>query len=234
MLKYLSGICICLLLLAGCKKPAKKSQDGQKQTSAKEQKAAPPLKGGYVLRCEGKKLDLAGPVMAVAKGLERQKFAYRQADTADCSGMFHRMLIGLQTYCPDHDYPAYGKYRDSRELARWYHKHKELELVLDPLEMEEMIKPGAVMFYGYGDRKYKKLKYRKLFVRGKGINHVGVVTSVQKDSKGNIISYALFHGRNPKYPAGITDFHRREPSRDHYPVFGNGDQPWLAVAPVLF
>jgi len=108
-----------------------------------------------------------------------------------------------------------------------------LTLITDPVSQSDLIKPGAVLFYGYGGKAYTQISAQDLFQRGTGINHVGIVTEVEKDAKGKVMNYKLFHGRNPKYPAGITPYHRLVPSRSGNPPLGNGTQPWVAFAPVV-
>lgn len=191
------------------------------------------LKGGYEAICGGDRTDLAGPLMAIAKDLEAQKIPYNSANTADCSGIFHRVLWALEEECPEQAFPSINKYRDSRSIARWYHEHRELFLVHDPLKMAEMIRPGAVMFYGKEGDDYSDATVDELMIQGKGIGHLGIVVKVKKDKKGHVTQYFLFHGRNRKHPAGITSFHRRKPSRKKYPILGDGPNPWVAIAPIV-
>ncbi len=192
------------------------------------------LSGGYEATCDGQTTDLAGTLMAIAKMMESQKIKYSSADTADCSGIFHRVLWELKVECPEQAYPAFNRYRDSRSLALWYHKHKQLFLVHDPLALAEMIRPGAVMFYGNEGDDYSDATVDELMIQGKGIKHLGIVVKVKKDKKGRVTQYFLFHGRNRKHPAGITSFHRRKPSRKKYPILGDGPNPWVAIAPIVF
>ena len=74
-----------------------------------------------------------------------------------------------------------------------------------------------------------------LFIRGTGINHVGVVVSVSKDAAGNVTSYELFHGhgRTGKTSASVTNYHQSEPSRPVYPPDGNGREQWVAFTLLL-
>ncbi len=186
----------------------------------------------YQSICRDDLIDIGPVVKEIAQRLEAQNFPYVSADTADCSGMFHRVLMEFQQACPEHDIPALKTYRSTRDLAKWYHERERLIVVpLDSAEAyQHLIKPGAVLFYGYGGKKYAKFSANDLFKRGKGINHVGVVVDVDYDDNGNIETYYLFHGRNPKYTAGITDFHRRIPSRSSYPPLGNGPEQWVAFS----
>lgn len=188
----------------------------------------------YEAQCGGGATNLATPVMSIAKNLEAQKLAYISSKLQDCSGMFHQVLIKLKEQCPEHSYPEVNKYRDSRSLAKWFHENEKLVLVNDAKGQSDLIKPGAAMFYGYGGRNYSNFKAEDLFVRGSGINHVGVVVDVQKDEAGNVTSYSIFHGRNPKYTAGITDYHELVPTRSSYPPLGNGPEQWVAVAPIIW
>jgi hypothetical protein len=187
----------------------------------------------YSTQCGESLVDLAQPVKEIATNLEAQNFEYASSNLADCSGMFHRVLKNLKKKCPSHAYPKVNKYRDSRALAKWYQENKTLLLVNDALAQSDLIKPGAVLFYGYGGKNYQDFSAEDLFVRGTGINHVGVVVEVTKNEQGEVESYRLFHGRNPKYTAGITDYHLRKPTRDSYPPLGNGPEQWVAFAPIV-
>ena len=184
----------------------------------------------YKISCNGNVNTLNVPVKSIAEELDAQQISYDPANLADCSGIFHRFLSAFKAECPGHDLPTPQKNRDSRALAKWYHEQGLLTLIDDEATQQELIKPGAVLFYGYQGKKYENFKAKELFVRGTGIDHVGVVVEVKRDAKGNIINYHLFHGRNPKHPAGITTYHYFKPSRDSYPPLGNGSQQWVAFA----
>lgn len=187
----------------------------------------------YQTHCKGEVIELNGPILEIAKRLEAQQFEYNPKNLADCSGMFHRFMQELAKACPNFTFPKPKKARDSRALAKWFHKNGPFTLIFDAKKQKDLIKPGAVMFYGYGGKVYENFTAKDLFVRGKGINHVGIVVEVEKDEDGNVINYHLFHGRNPRHPAGITSFHNLVPTRDTYPPLGNGPEQWVAFAPVI-
>ncbi len=186
----------------------------------------------YKTMCGGKLVKIGPMVKEIAEMLEAKGFVYLAADTADCSGIFHRVLMNFKRRCPGQEIPGLREYRDTRALARWYHKHNQLVLIpLDSvLAYQDLIKPGAVLFYGYGGKTYNDFTANELFKRGKGINHMGVVVDVDYDETGKIERYYLFHGRNSRYTAGITNFHTRVPTRDTYPPLGNGPQQWVAFS----
>ncbi len=188
----------------------------------------------YSATCGGAETDLAIPVMEIAKNLEAQKLAYIREKMQDCSGMYHQVLMKLKDRCPDHAYPDVDKYRDSRSLAKWYHENEKLILVKDEKSKSDLIKPGAAMFYGYQGKDYSNFTAEDLFVRGTGINHVGIVVDVKKDENGQVTNYSIFHGRNPKHTAGITSYHNLVPTRESYPPLGNGGDKWVAIAPAIW
>ena len=188
----------------------------------------------YAAKCDGAETDLAVPVMEIAKNLEAQKLEYIHEKLQDCSGMFHQVLMKLKDRCPDHAYPEVDKYRDSRALAQWYHENEKLILVTDEKAKSSLIKPGAAMFYGYSGKDYSSFTADDLFVRGTGINHVGIVVDVKKDESGQVTNYSIFHGRNPKHTAGITSYHNLVPTRESYPPLGNGGGKWVAIAPAIW
>ena len=188
----------------------------------------------YAAKCDGAETDLAVPVMEIAKNLEAQKLEYIHEKLQDCSGMYHQVLMKLKDRCPDHAYPDVDQYRDSRALAKWYHENEKLILVKDEKAKSSLIKPGAAMFYGYAGKDYSNFTAEDLFVRGTGINHVGIVVDVKKDETGQVTNYSIFHGRNPKHPAGITSYHNLVPTRESYPPLGNGGDEWVAIAPAIW
>ncbi|MCW5203623.1 hypothetical protein VU12_11880, partial [Desulfobulbus sp. US4] len=179
--------------------------------------------------CEG---GLIPALRATVAFLESRSILYGIGPLSDCSGIFHRVLLGMKRRCPDHAYPLPKQYRDSRNIARWYHEQGELILIRNALERPDLIRPGMVFFFGRAGVVYKKFTVKSLLTRRNGIRHVGVVTRVHKDKSGKVISYELFHGhgRRGKTAASITRWHRRTPTKAGYPPFGNGCEQLVAAA----
>ncbi len=187
---------------------------------------------GYPITCQGELLDLAGPVQRIARKIQSQRLYYNSQKLSDCSGIFHRVLLEMRKICPNQVYPHPAEYRSSRDLARWYAQRNELILVKDPQAMARFIKPGAAMFYGRSGKKFANFTEKSLF-GANGIAHMGVVVSVQKDARGRVVGYALFHGRSRGKYAAITWHYLRPPGGKKLPPFGNYNQQWVAVAPLL-
>ncbi|MCI5220384.1 MAG: hypothetical protein D3914_14630 [Candidatus Electrothrix sp. LOE2] len=124
------------------------------------------------------------------------------------------------------------EYRDSRDLARWYYERGQLQLIENAEESTELLKPGAVLFFGRNGSEYRDFSVDDLLTPRKGIAHLGVVVKVHKNDNGQVVHYELFHGhgRKGETPASITDWHKRTPTRTDYPPFGNGRQQWVAIA----
>lgn len=179
--------------------------------------------------CEG---GLIPALRATVAFLESRSILYGIGPLSDCSGIFHRVLLGVKRRCPDHAYPSPKHYRDSRDLARWYHEQGELILIRNALERPDLIRPGMVFFFGRGGVRYRNFTVKGLLSRRVGIHHVGVVTRVHKDRSGKVISYELFHGhgRRGRTAASITRWHKRTPTRAGYPPFGNGREQLVAAA----
>ncbi|MGK0388518.1 MAG: hypothetical protein ACI94Y_001248 [Maribacter sp.] len=182
--------------------------------------------------CSNSSFDLVKTIRQSAKKLTGTK--YSQSKKTDCSGMFHKLLDSFRDECPNIILPTINEARSSRNIAKWYHDYGDLKIIRDPKESGFLIKPGMVMFYGYGSQKYnrKKLDINTLIIRGKGTNHVAIVTSVEMKD-GVVESYEIFHGRNSKCLAGVTTSRRIYPHRPNTPAYGNGPEPWLAIAEVL-
>ena len=182
------------------------------------------------LPCSSADFDLEDSVKKAAKLLSGTP--YSQANKTDCSGMYHKLLNELRKGCPEGKMPKIGEARSTRGLAAWYHKQGQFQIVQDPAAMENWIQPGAVMFYGYGKRlgQYNEsnLRIDSLTVRRKGINHVSIITSVKREG-GQVVSYKMFHGRNPSYPAGITTSERVYSRHPELPMYGNWKETWVGV-----
>ncbi|MCI5141312.1 MAG: hypothetical protein D3909_06210 [Candidatus Electrothrix sp. ATG1] len=166
--------------------------------------------------CKG---GLIPAVLTTVASLEARSILYGTGPLSDCSGIFHRVLMGVKKRCPDYKYPPLQQYRDSRDLARWYREQGELIWIKDALKRTDLIRPGMVLFYGHQG----------------SVRHVGVVVSVTMDKKGKMISYNLFHGhgRRGRTAASTTSWHKRKPTRPGYPPFGNGHQRLIAAARIV-
>ena len=141
----------------------------------------------------------------------------------------------LKSRCDNYTYPDPAVARDSRSLAKWFHDKNNLVIIDDPLKHANLIKPGSVMFFGSSGKKYPaNLTVDQLASSNpKGIEHIGVVTEVKRDDQGNITGYVMFHGRRPGVHAQRSHYHAVKPPRLGYPVLGNWNQEWLAVANIM-
>lgn len=181
----------------------------------------------YVVDCDRNLIDLATPLRAIADSLSALQLPYNADNLADCSGIYHRTVQALKARCPNIATPEAGRARSVEAIARWYAERRELIVIHDPLAQAELIKPGAVMFYGRERRVHRKLEPTHALA---AVDHLGIVVSVERDAEGRLLSYQLFHGRVPGKPAAITNSHRRRPSRPTFPPFGNGEQHWIGLA----
>lgn len=181
----------------------------------------------YVVDCNYKLLDLSGPVREIADSLEALNLMYSSREQADCSGMVHRVLQALKAQCESVETPSLAAARSAEGIARWYAERRELILIHDALAQADLIKPGAVLFFGQEQRVYRNLTAKQAF---KAIYHVGIVVAVEHDAEGRVVSYKMFQGRSPGKPAATTNYHWRQPSRPTFPAFGNGEQQWIAFA----
>lgn len=164
----------------------------------------------------------------IANTLESQQILYNSQPLSDCSGIFLRVCELMADFCPAAPYPRPKQARGGRGLARWYHKRGRLKLIQDAESSSEYIKPGAIMFYGYRNKKYDPVTLKEITAPG-GIEHIGVVTAVEKNKEGVITNYTLFHGRSTGKIASRTTHHHRNPSREGIPAYGNWNQQWVAV-----
>ncbi len=158
---------------------------------------------------------------------------YSHANKTDCSGMFHKLVDKVRMACPNAVLPEIETSRTTRGIAHWYFNNGNFTIVRNPQEMGKHIRPGTVMFYGYGNREYDfaTLSIADLVKQGTGIKHVSVVTEVTVEN-GEVVAYKMFHGRRPGKPSAITGSELR-PRRQELPPFGNWKDPLLAVADIV-
>lgn len=176
--------------------------------------------------------DITDPLREVVTKLEKKSLLYATEPLTDCSGIFHRVVQGLKDQCPAKEFPTVAKNRDSRALALWYHEHGKLQLINNAVDSSDLLRPGAILFFGKNGFKYRDFSVAELLTPQKGIAHLGVVVDVHKNKAGQVEHYELFHGhgRKGKTTAPVTNWHKRTPTRTSYPPFGNGQQQWVAVA----
>ncbi len=195
---------------------------------------------------------LGDNLTSVADQIERQRLLYDTKPNTDCSGIFHRAVAALGGRCPGSPMPG-ADARDTRAIARWYADRGRLLWIDEPLQKDQLIRPGAVLFFGQSGRRYAAtdLGTPKMYARGQGIDHMGIVTRIERGSDGHVVRYWMLHGhgRKGQTAAGVTstDYvdhdgktkynnqHRSYVSRSSGPMppYGNWDQHWVAVAPVL-
>lgn len=182
-------------------------------------------------------LDMKEPLRVFSDSIHQQKIMYKSIELSDCSGMFHRTLQWMSQKCAGYEIPDV-QVRSSDGLARWYAGKGELIMIEDTEQMAELIKPGAVMFYGTDGERYQLPQDSARVVDG-GIEHMGVVVDVERNDKGEIINYHLFHGRRTGLPAAITGspiegrYNHVKKEKPNHPMFGNGNQQWVAVARIF-
>ncbi len=70
------------------------------------------------------------------------------------------------------------------------------------------------------------------------INHMGTVISVERDENGDVLSYSMYHGRNKKKVATVTNHHYWDwPDKftsggKEYPPLGYWGQYLVGIAPI--
>ena len=188
--------------------------------------------------CYSKEEEFSLQLTLFAEDIERQKLMYDRKNPEklqDCSGIFHRVVQFVQSKCDYYTYPDPAQARDSRSLAKWYHSQGNLVIIDDPVKKANLIKPGSVLFFGSSGKKYPaNLSIDQLAATNpKGIEHIGVVTEVSKDEAGNVTGYVMFHGRRQGVHAQRSHYHGLKPPRLGFPVLGNWEQEWLAIANIM-
>ena len=220
------------------KEPSTSADTEEAETS----NASPPVTINNTLPSDGacytEEKEFSLQLTLFAEDMERQKLMYDKENPArlqDCSGIFHRVVKFVKSKCDNYTYPDPAVARDSRSLAKWYHSQNNLVIIDDPKAKANLIKPGSVMFFGSSGKKYPpNLTVDQLASHDpKGIEHIGVVTEVKRDEAGNVTGYVMFHGRRPTVHAQRSHYHGLKPPRLGYPILGNWEQEWLAIANIM-
>lgn len=241
------------LILAGCaatQKPAPTSPTPTKPATSDIGDFSSVMSDLSEAACTKGSLD--STLGGIAQSVENQRLLYDVKERTDCSGIFHRVMDEFRTQCPGPDYPPAAS-RDTREIAKWYAKQQRMIWINQPLTQDNLIRVGAVMFFGQRDTKYtmSQLKSEIMYQRGKGINHVGIVTKVKMTADGHVKQYWMLHGHgktgvtmagvtSTKYvnQAGETKYNNQNRkyvsgSVGQMTPYGNWDEQWVGVAPVL-
>lgn len=199
----------------------------EQKTKQVDTKPTPPKEKPKGNSCFSGAEEASRFLTALAEKMEQDSLPYDASKLQDCSGIFHQVLQHVKSACPDHRYPAPSEARSSRALARWYHDHGNFTTIEDAVAQRNLIRPGMVMFYGRSGKKYSDIDINVL---SREVEHVGIVTEVEKNAAGNVVDYVLFHGRQPGVHAQRSFSHPIEPRRAGLPPFGNWNQQWVAVA----
>lgn len=173
-----------------------------------------------------------------AEKMEKDSLWYNNREPEkllDCSGIFHRVANYVKSTCDSYQYPDISATRDTRALAGWYYDQNNLAIIHDPMAQRNLIKPGAVLFFGKSGQVYNDLTIERLRtpIPNHVIMHVGVVTEVTKDKEGNVNGYVMFHGRRPGVIAKRSHYHKIQPPRQGYPILGNWNQQWVAISYIM-
>lgn len=181
--------------------------------------------------------ELRNTLLTYTQELERASLMYDTIPSKllDCSGIFHRVSKFVSEKCDAYAYPDVSSTRDTRALAGWYYDNDNLVIIHDAAKQRNLIKPGAVLFFGKSGKHYNNLNIERLKkpIPNNVIMHVGVVTDVKKDANGDVINYTMFHGRRPGKIASSTYYHKLEPPRAGFPPLGNWNQQLVAVANIM-
>jgi len=258
LIKLGLAISICLFLVAcATTSPEKPITEPATKSAGTPRQSETPVSGDMASimsdlgssSCSGG--TLAATLSGIAKSVERQRLLYDVEELSDCSGIFHRVMNQFSTQCPGPQYPSIAS-RDTRAIAKWYADKKQMVWIDEPLQQDDLIRVGAVMFFGQGGVKYtpNQLATQTMYTVGKGINHVGIVTKV-KMVNGHVDQYWMLHGHGQrgKTVAGVTSTtyedhtgkkkynnqNRNYVSTRVGPMtpYGNWDEQWVGVAPVL-
>ena len=237
-------LAMCFIALVGCgsmqktQTPVVDREPGEPESQITTESSSAETSG--LDHCSGRPERLQPKLQSIAGELSgiMYKTPYRDY-ILDCSGMFHRVLEEVAKICPNlsDQYPDRKRFRTTRQLARWYYDRNQLTIVRDIDVQSKLIKPGVVMFYGKHGKTYRNPSIEKLVKDGVGIEHMGVVVEVEKDSAGRVTNYHLFHGQRTGKRSATTKRHFRNRSSvnngQKYHPLGNWKQQLVAIAPLI-
>ncbi len=174
----------------------------------------------------------------MAEQMERDSLWYNNREPAklqDCSGIFHRISRYVKGKCENYKYPDPKVARDSRTLSGWFYDQENLKLVEDPVADRNLIRPGSVMFFGGTGKRFSNLTIEQLSAPYPNgiVEHIGVVTEVNKNDEGEVVGYVMMHGRRPGVFAQRSHYHNIDPPRLGYPPLGNWNQQWIAIGYIM-
>ena len=190
----------------------------------------------FYTKCHGRSISIAKLLDPIVKDMVSQKILYspEPSEWRDCSGNFLRLSSYIAARCPDradslvasagieryrrgvrNKLPGVIKARSSRDIARWYHKQNRFTpIYYDDAPSKgkpssslranrHRIKVGTVLWFS---RKAPKSAsgIDNVF---KHINHMAVVTDVKYNSRGELVKYKMYHGRNKGKLATVTEEH---------------------------
>lgn len=193
------------------------------------------MPGALQIEYKGEIINLAAPLNIAAAKITQDSLRYLGTDTlADPAGIVHRMFSSMKKEnFSDLKFPDHVEDRESWEIADWFCKEGLLTMMNKGANVDEYIKVGTILFYGGRGVDFRDSSSQKLFHRG-GINHVGVVCSVERDEEGGLISYGVFHAQRPGLIAKITQERMGEYSAEkEYMAYSYQNNQLLAVAPIL-
>ncbi|MEM9888373.1 MAG: hypothetical protein AAF849_20935 [Bacteroidota bacterium] len=179
--------------------------------------------------------DIQQVLQAISENVEADQVMYdskNPKNLADCSGIFHRMIDSVQNRFPtleEDDFPAVNVARGSKQIVKWYHDNGNLTIVDDALAIRNDIRPGTVVFFASKQDPSEKLTIEKL---QKSVYHIAVVTSLEKDENGDLISYRMMHGRSKGKLASRTQSASVDDEKGRPPL-GNDYSQLVAIADFL-
>ncbi len=191
----------------------------------------PKSTNNYPCKFHGDFDRFAKDIRMTALRLKSQKIYYSSKNLADCSGIYFRFVQQLQKKCRHIAIPNIKKYRSSRDIAFWYYQREQLTFTPNPLKIQHMLQPGMVVFYGTHNSRSDKFTEQHIKKR-RGIHHLGIIISVERDKKGRLTSYTIFHGRNKGKYASTTTITLKQSRARHQPL-GLYNMPLVAVAPLM-
>ncbi len=143
--------------------------------------------------------------------------------------------------------------RTTRALAKWYYEQgnftpvfydgatKATDVPASLKAIRNRVRPGAVLWFSRGAPKSAG-GVKALFNRnraGTHINHMATVTKVERDAKGDVVRFEMYHGRSKGKRATVTTNHYWDwpesltKGGKAYPAFGYWSQRVVGIATVV-
>ena len=187
---------------------------------------------GLIMLCFNDEEEYSLQLTLFAETIERDSILYIREEPMK---LYYRVVQFVKSKCGANtfNFPNAKTEVTSRSIAQWYYDNQNFSIIEDPRAERNLIQPGSVMFFGKSGVSYEKgaITIENMVNSStRQLQHIGLVTAVQKDEEGQVVGYTMLHDRRSSRLARRSFYHSITPPREGFPILGNWDQQWIAIA----